>query len=106
MKELIRNSPRLGRTPLRDTTQTVTKVKAIATPGTNAAAVKRVAVPVKGKGRKRSASENWLEHVPSSTVENGKKTSEPSFPHSLPPLSLCRWCFTATTEEETHRQHS
>ena len=74
VKELIRNSPRLGRTPLRDTTQTVTKVKAIATPGTNAAAVKRVAVPVKGKGRKRSASENWLEHVPSSTVENGKKT--------------------------------
>ena len=88
MKILIRNSPRLGRTPLRDTTQTVTKVKAITTPGTNAAAVKRVAVPVKGKGRKRSASENWLEHVPSSTVENGKKTSEPSFPHSLPPPSL------------------
>ena len=66
VKELIRNSPRIGHTPLRETQ---------ATSGLAAAshdAVKMGVPPVKGKGRKRSASENWLEHVPSSTVESGK----------------------------------
>ncbi|CAI7996758.1 Kinesin-like protein KIF23 [Geodia barretti] len=69
VKELIRNSPHLARTPLRDTNQTITMAKTTATPP--AAFAKGNAPPIKGKGRKRSASENWLEHVPSSTVENG-----------------------------------
>ena len=65
VKDLIRNSPQLGRLPLRET-QTSSGGTA-STP----TAVKTVP-PVKGKGRKRSASENWLEHVPTSTVENGE----------------------------------
>ena len=66
VKELIRNSPRLVRTPLRDT-QAVTTSKTMATP----VSVKATVPPVKGKSRKRSSSENWLEHVPSSSVDNG-----------------------------------
>ena len=66
MKQLIRNSPRIGHTPLRETQ--ASSGLAAATPG----AVKMGVPPVKGKGRKRSASENWLEHVPSSTVENSE----------------------------------
>ena len=69
VKELIRNSPRLVRTPLRDTTQTISSGKPIIAP---APVAKGNTPPVKGKGRKRSMSENWLEHVPSSTVENGE----------------------------------
>lgn len=66
VKELIRNSPRVGRTPLREA-QTGGLGGVAVTPGG-----KNVAPPVKGKGRKRSASENWLEHIPPSTVENGE----------------------------------
>ena len=71
VKELIRNSHHLVRSPLRDTTQTaVATIKTTATPP--AVVGKGNAPSIKGKGRKRSASENWLEHAPSSTVESDK----------------------------------
>ena len=30
-------------------------------------------IPVRPKGRKRSLSENWLEHKPHTTVDNGER---------------------------------
>eukprot|EP00731_Ephydatia_muelleri_P017259 Em0010g357a len=40
--------------------------------GATAAACTTVPAPVKGKGRKRSVSDNWLEHKPTDIVDNGE----------------------------------
>lgn len=63
--ELIRNSPCATRTPLRESTQENT-------PTETPKSVKNASshIPVRPKGRKRSLSENWLEHKPHTTVDN------------------------------------
>jgi kinesin family protein 23 len=64
--------------------------------------------PVKGKGRKRSASENWLEHVPSSTVENNgilqpqmkkKRTVSTPKPKDFHSKRLGRYCLQHQEED-------
>jgi len=65
VKELIRNSPCTTRTPLKDSTQQNTHTSP-------PEVVKESQLLVRSRGgRKRSLSENWLEHKPSTTVDNG-----------------------------------
>lgn len=85
VKELIKNSP-CPRTPFKEKNvceadtplpqkgndQAAPEQKAETDGAAATAGVPIVVAPVKAKGRKRSISENWLEHKPTNVVDNGE----------------------------------